>query len=114
MLYKGFEFYIKLSSDCEKLVFSVPLCKSDGDISSSLKRQLFLKVKFSEGLPETQLHYDASSRQIIMTYSEDVNQFNYPHFEELIEELSWVAEERKKLLLSAEADEYEFVYIARP
>lgn len=109
----GFEFKLDTSKDGKALIFSTPIYKSEGSIPRIIKEQALMDIYFDQGTVNTHIHFDDENNQILMSYSEELSQLNYPRFHELLDELIWVAEQRMGIFDVNEPFDYEFVCIVR-
>lgn len=102
---------VEFSEDYTSMVFRAGLY--DGEISENLENRLKGNIVLGDAVVPAKVCWDKEKKEVYLEYREDLDQVNYPRFNELVDDLAWLAKECSSFFRKDVSDEVEFLYINR-
>lgn len=108
----GFDISFFFDTENERLVLSTSLFSGDGSLPEAVLEKATAQVLLGEDVLQAELFEDKENHEILLRYSEGLDQISYARFTELVDELAWLAGEWQELF-HEDLKDLSFAYISR-
>jgi len=108
-----YTFRVDVSSDGKVVIFSTAIYQAEGAIPRKIKEQALRDLHFDKGTVDTRICFDDDKGVVIMYYSKKISELDYSRFNEIVDQLEWIADQRKEQLDLEDPFDYEFVCVIK-